>query len=98
MSTEGVLACKVARGSMNGDTFLEFVENLLMPNLMPFSGYNLRSIVIMDNCSIHPIDDVTELIQQTGALVHWLPPYSPHYSPIEEAFSKTKYTTKYTVS
>ena len=90
MSTEGILACKVARGSVNGDTFLEFVENLLMPNLMPFNGYNPRSVVIMDNCSIHHIDEVTELIQQTGALVHWLPPYSPDYNPIEEAFSKTK--------
>lgn len=73
MSTEGVLACKAARGSVNGDTFLEFVENLLMPNLMPFSGYNLRSVVIMDYCSIHPIDEVTELIQQTGALVIGFP-------------------------
>ena len=45
----------------------------------------------MDNCSIHHIDEVTELIQQTGALVHWLPPYSPDYNnPIEEALSKTK--------
>lgn len=61
-----------------------------MPNLMPFDGHNPRSIVIMDNCSIHHIDEVTELIQQTGALVHWLPPYSPDYNPIEEAFSKAK--------
>ena len=43
MSTEGILACKVARGSVNGDTFLEFVENLLMPNLMSFNGYNLSA-------------------------------------------------------
>ena len=90
MSTEGILACKVARGSVNGDTFLGFVENLLIPNLMQFDGYNPWSIVIMDNCSIHHIDEVTELIQQTGALVHWLPHYSPDYNPIEEAFSKTK--------
>ena len=90
MSIEGILACKIARGSVNGDSFLEFVENLLMPNLMPFNGYNPRSVVIMDNCSIHPIHEVTELIQQTGALVHWLPPYSPDYNPIEEAFSKAK--------
>ena len=44
----------------------------------------------MDNCSIHHIHEVTELIQQTGALVHWLPPYSPDYNPIEEAFSQAK--------
>ena len=44
----------------------------------------------MDNCSVHHIAEVTELIQQTGVLVHWLPPYSPDYNPIEEAFSKAK--------
>ena len=44
----------------------------------------------MDNCSIHHIDEVTELIQQTGALIHWLPPYSPDYNPLEELFSKSK--------
>ena len=33
---------------------------------------------------------MTELIQQTGAIVHWLPPYSPDYNPIEELFSKSK--------
>ena len=71
MSTEGILVCKIARGSVNGDTFLEFVENLLMANLMPFNGYNPRSVV-MENCSIHHIDEVTELIKQTGALVRWL--------------------------
>ena len=42
----------------------------------------------MDNYSIHHIDEVTELIQQTGALVHWLPPYSPDYNSIKEVFSK----------
>ena len=78
MSTEGILACRLVRGSVNGDTFL-------MPNLMPFNGYNPDSVVIMDNCHI---EEVSYLIQQMGALVHWLPPYSPHVNPTEEAFSK----------
>lgn len=90
MSTEGMLACDVVSGSVDGDRFLEFVENSLLPNLMPFDGYNPRNIVIMDNCSIHHVDEVRALIQQTGALLHYLPPYSPDYNPIEEAFSKAK--------
>ena len=44
----------------------------------------------MDICSIHHIDEVTELIKRTLALVHWLPPYSPDYNPIDEAYSKAK--------
>lgn len=94
MSKEGILACKLVRGSVNGDTFIEFVENSLMPNLMPFDGSNPMSVVIMDNCSIHHIAEVTDLINQTGALIHWLPPYSPDYNPIEQAFSKAKTAMK----
>lgn len=45
----------------------------------------------MDICSIHNIDKVTELIQQTGAVVDWLPLYCPDCNtPIEEVFSKAK--------
>ncbi len=49
-SIEGMLACKIARGSVNGNSFIEFVENLVMPNLMPLDGYNPRRVLIMDNC------------------------------------------------
>ena len=90
MTIEGILSCKIVRGHVSGDTFLEFVENELMPTLMPFNGYNPRSVLIMDNCSIHHVDEVRELIEQTGALLHFLPPYSPDLNPIEEAFSKAK--------
>ena len=44
----------------------------------------------MDNCSVHHIQEVTDLVQQTGALIYWLPPYSPDMNPIEAAFSKAK--------
>ena len=90
MSSEGILACKLVHVSVNGDIFVDFIETALMPNLMPFDGYNPNSVVLMDNCSIHHIGEVSDLIQQTGALVHWLPPYSPDMNPIEEAFSKAK--------
>ena len=50
--------------------------------------------MIIDNCSIHHIPGVVEMIQEVGALVHFLPPYSPDYNPIEEAFSKVKTTLR----
>ncbi len=37
---------------------------------------------------------MVDLIESTGALVHFLPPYSPDLNPIEEAFSKVKSTLK----
>ena len=54
---------------------------------MPFDGYNPHSIVIMDNCSIHHVPETKKII---GALLLFLPPYSPDLNPIEEAFSKVK--------
>ena len=57
---------------------------------MPFDGKNPNSIVVMDNCSIHHIQETIKMINEVGALVVFLPPYSPDYNPIEEAFSKVK--------
>ena len=54
---------------------------------MPFDGHNPHSVVILDNCSIHHIPEIVHMIQEVGALVHFLPPYSPDLNPIEEAFS-----------
>ena len=94
MSMNGMLDCKTVRHSVNGDTFYEFIQATLLPHLMTFNGTNPHSVVIMDNCSIHHINDVVQMINQIGALVHFLPPYSPDYNPIEAAFSKVKTNLK----
>ena len=44
----------------------------------------------MDNCSIHHVQEVATFIQDVGALVHFLAPYSPDFNPIEELFVKVK--------
>ncbi len=44
----------------------------------------------MDNCSIHHVQEIVEIIEDTGAMLHFLPPYSPDLNPIELAFSKVK--------
>ena len=51
---------------------------------------NPRSVVVMDNASIHHVDKVVALIEEVGAIVIYLPPYSPDIMPIEECFSKVK--------
>ena len=48
----------------------------------------------MDNCSIHHVAEVKDLIEDGGILVLFLPPYSPDYNPIEELFSYLKYYLK----
>ena len=48
----------------------------------------------MDNASIHHIEEVGKTIQDAGSLLIPLPPYSPDYIPIENAFSKVKTVMK----
>ena len=59
-----------------------------------FDGSSPRSILVLDNCSIHRVDEVLELLRPTGIVVMFLPPYSPDYNPAEEAFSYVKYYLK----
>ena len=59
---------------------------------MPYNGVNPHSdsVVVLDNCSIHHVEEITTIIEDVGALIHFLPPYSPDLNPIEETFSKVK--------
>jgi transposase len=59
-------------------------EQVLAPSLRP------RQVVVLDNLSSHKGDRVRQLIEGRGCSLLFLPPYSPDFSPIEEAFSKIK--------
>ena len=48
----------------------------------------------MDNCSIHHVSGIVQMIEEVGSIVHFLPPYSPDFMPIELAFSKVKTALK----
>ena len=91
LSLEGIHDLYLAEGSMNGDRFAQFEKDCLVPHLLPFNGVNPRSIVIMDNASIHHVEEVTDLIEtQAGAKLCFLPPYSPDLMPVEGIFSQAK--------
>ncbi len=61
---------------------------------MPFNGVNPHSVVVLDNCSIHHIEEVHTMLEEVGVMVLFLPPYSPDLNPNEEAFSKVKTNLK----
>ena len=90
MSYSGIMDVHIEHENVNGEKFLAFIERNLLPNLMPFDGVNSNSIVVMDNASIHHVEGVVNMISEIGALVYFLPPYSPDYAPIEECFAKVK--------
>ena len=87
---DGLVTVQCCRESINEDRFCSFIEQHLLPHLLPFNGVNPRSVVLLDNASIHHTNRPIELIQSVGAIVHFLPPYSPDLNPIEEMFSKVK--------
>ncbi len=74
----------VLDGSMNGAASLAYVEQVLAPTLSP------GDVVIMDNLPAHKPLVVREAIEQAGACLEFLPPYSPDFNPIENAFAKLK--------
>ena len=75
---------------MNGVKFFDFLRGSLIPNMMPFDSQNPTSILVMDNCSVHHVQEVQDLIRQSGILLSFLPAYSPDLNPAEEAFSYVK--------
>ena len=90
MSVNGLLDVSIVRGTTDGDVFYDFVQKHLLPQLLPFDGVNPHSVVVMDNCSVHHIQETVSMIEEVGAIVQFLPPYSPDLNPIEELFSKVK--------
>ena len=71
-------------GPMNGETFLAYIEQVLVPELAK------GDIVVMDNLPAHKVTGVRQAIEAAGACLLYLPPYSPDFNPIEMAFSKLK--------
>lgn len=82
----------VLDGAMNGPAFLAYVEQVLVPTLSP------GDVLVMDNLPAHKPTAVRQAIEAVGAQMHFLPPYSPDFNPIEMAFSKLKSFLKKTAA
>ena len=80
----GLTAPMVLDGPVNGVWFQAYVDQVLVPTLSP------RDVVIMDNLGSHKGPQVRASIEAAGARLLYLPPYSPDFNPIENAFSKLK--------
>lgn len=80
----GIVAPMVLDGAMDGDAFIAYVEKVLVPELTK------DDLVIMDNLPAHKVNGVRSAIEEAGARLLYLPPYSPDFNPIEMAFSKLK--------
>ena len=91
MSIKGIEDVTIYEENVDGQVFSSYLEQAILPILQPFNGSNQQSILIMDNASIHLIEELMHLIfHRKGCLLCFLPAYSPDLNPIDEAFSKVK--------
>lgn len=81
---DGLNAPMTLDGPMNGETFRAWTEQFLAPVLKP------GDIVVMDNLPAHKVSGIREAIEAQGAMLLYLPPYSPDLNPIEQVFAKFK--------
>lgn len=84
LGISGMRCSTVVDGAVNGDVFEAFIEQVLVPEL------RVGDVVIMDNLSSHKRQRIREMIEQAGARLVFLPPYSPDLNPIEMIFAKVK--------
>ncbi|MDQ3653684.1 MAG: IS630 family transposase [Chloroflexota bacterium] len=84
LTLDGITAAMTVEGAMDRCAFDAFVAQVLVPRLQP------GQVVVWGNLSVHKSAEAQRLIEAKGCHLLWLPPYSPDFTPIEEAFSKLK--------
>ena len=80
----GLTAPAVFDGPIDNESFLAYIEQVLVPAL------HRGDVVVLDNLAVHRQPAVRAAIERVGAHLRFLPPYSPDFNPIELAFAKLK--------
>ena len=84
LSAQGLGAVQLFEGALNYERFALYVSQFLAPALR--SG----DVLVLDNLAVHKLGGLREWLAKRGVQVLFLPPYSPDFSPIEQAWSKLK--------
>lgn len=84
LTPRGLGESLLVRGTVDQRVFAVFVERVLVPSLHP------GQIVVLDNLAVHKSARARALIEDAGCHLVFLPPYSPDFNPIEQAFAKLK--------
>ena len=75
MSMDGVEAYELSVGSTDSITFLDFIRGSLIPTMRPFPDKN--SIIVIDNCAIHHVQEVKDFIESMGIVIFSYHPTAP---------------------
>ncbi len=84
LTVNGLEAVMSLDGALNRDSFAAYLDQVLGPTLVP------GDVVVLDNLSVHKVAGMAALVEARGARLLFLPPYSPDFAPIEQAWSKLK--------
>jgi transposase len=84
LRADGLSAPAVFDGPIDAVSFRAYVEQVLVATLRP------GDVVVLDNLAVHKQPEVRAAIEAVGAHIRFLPPYSPDFNPIEQAFAKLK--------
>ena len=84
LRVDALTAPAVFEGPLDNAMFRAYVEQILVPTLQP------GDVVVLDNLALHKQPEVQAAIERAGARLRFLPPYSPDFNPIEQAFAKLK--------
>jgi len=81
---DGVVDASTLDCAIDGESFLAYVQQVLAPALRP------GDVLVMDNLGAHKVSGVRQAVEAVGAMLLYLPPYSPDLNPIEQCWSKIK--------
>ena len=73
LTTRGIEDVYITTETVDGERFEQFLCQCILPIILPFDGNNPRSVVVMDNASIHHLDRVNDIITGVGAQLVFLP-------------------------
>ena len=84
LSVRGLHGVQVLEGALNQQSFALYIGRILAPQL------RRGDVLVLDNLRVHHLTGLGEWLARRGIEVLFLPPYSPDFTPIEQAWSKLK--------
>ena len=89
-TVDGYITYIIHHGSITERIFNDFVRERVLPQYTPYEQERPRSVIVLDNATIHKSDELEEMCEEAGVLLAYLPAYSCDFNPIETSFTFLK--------